>query len=82
MKMGTIVSLWRYDVAAAQAIPPDNQRRTAILCYALWAAVFPISRAVRLASDCGHFDQFRERRDGPEAEISLDNGYALIRWGQ
>jgi hypothetical protein len=39
MKMGTIVSLWRYDVAAADAIRPDNRRRTTILRYALWAAV-------------------------------------------
>jgi hypothetical protein len=34
MKMGTIVSPWRYDVATAEAIRPDNLRRTAILCYA------------------------------------------------
>jgi hypothetical protein len=31
MKMGTIASLRRYDVAAAEAIRPDNLRRTAIL---------------------------------------------------
>jgi len=30
MKMGTIVSPWRYDVAVAQAIQPDNKRRTAM----------------------------------------------------
>ena len=34
MKMGTIASLRRYDVAAAEAIRPDNLRRTAILRYA------------------------------------------------
>jgi hypothetical protein len=31
MKMGTIVSPWRHDAAAADAIRSDNQRRTAIL---------------------------------------------------
>jgi hypothetical protein len=46
MKMGNIASPWRYDVAAAQAIQPDNQQRTAILRYTSWAAVFPISRVV------------------------------------
>src|SRR5262249_35207362 len=34
MKMGTIVSPWRYDAAAAQAIRPDNLRGTSILRYA------------------------------------------------
>jgi hypothetical protein len=43
MKMGTTVSPRRYDAAAADAIRPDNQRRTAILRYASRAAVFPIS---------------------------------------
>jgi hypothetical protein len=62
MKMVTIVSPWRYDAATAQAIRPDNQRRTAILRYASWAAVFPISRVARSPFDCGHFDQSRERR--------------------
>jgi len=68
MKMGTIVSPWRYEVAAGDAIRPDNQRRTAILRYASWAAVFPISRVVRLPFGGGHFDQSRERRDGPGAD--------------
>ena len=36
MKMGTIASPWRYEVAAADAIRPDHQRRTAILRYASW----------------------------------------------
>ena len=54
MKMGTIASPWCYDVAAAQAIQPDNRRRTAILRYTSWTAVFPISRVVRLPFDCGH----------------------------
>jgi hypothetical protein len=69
MKMGTIASPWRYDAAAADAIRPDNQRRTAILRYASWTAVFPVSALVRLPFGCGHFDQSRERRDGPSAEI-------------
>jgi len=43
MKMGTTASPWRYDGAAADAIRPDNRRRTAILRYASWATVFPIS---------------------------------------
>src|SRR6266849_5704632 len=34
--------------AAAEAIRPDNLRRTAILRYASWAAVFRMSRVVRL----------------------------------
>lgn len=38
----TTASPWRHEVAAADAIRPDNQRRTAILRYASWAAVFPI----------------------------------------
>src|SRR5260221_12229663 len=54
MKMGTIASPWRYDVAAAQAIQPEQRRRSAILRYTSWAAVFPISRVVRLPFDCGH----------------------------
>jgi hypothetical protein len=69
MKMGTTASPWRYEVAAADAIRPDNQRRTAILRYALWAAVFPISRLVWLPFGCGHLDQSQERRDGPDSEV-------------
>jgi hypothetical protein len=66
MKMGTIASPWRYDEAAADAIRPDNQRRTAILRRASWAVAFPISRVVMSSFDCGHFDQSRgEQRDGP-----------------
>jgi hypothetical protein len=66
MKMGTIVSPWRYDVATAEAIRPDNLRRTAILRYASWAAVFRMSRVVRLPFDgSSHFDQSRVRPDGP-----------------
>jgi hypothetical protein len=66
MKMGTIASLRRYDVAAAEAIRPDNLRRTAILRYASWAAVFRMSRVARLPFDgSSHFDQSRVRPDGP-----------------
>ena len=66
MKMGTIVSPWRYDVATAEAIRPDNLRRTAILRYASWAVVFRMSRVVRLPFDgSSHFDQSRVRPDGP-----------------
>jgi hypothetical protein len=66
MKMGTNASPWRYDAAAADAIRPDNQRRNAISA--------PRGRLssrfrglVRLPFGCHHFDQSRERRDGPEA---------------
>jgi hypothetical protein len=69
MKMGTTASPWRYDAAADETIRPDNQRRTAILRYALWATVFPISLVVRLPFDSGPFDQSRDRRDGPTAEV-------------
>ena len=73
MKMGTIASPWHYDGVAAHAIRPDNQRRTPILCYASWAAVFPISRVVRLPFGCDHFDQTRERRDGPISGVGRLN---------
>jgi|SRR5579864_6010669 len=69
MKMGTIASPWRYDAAAAKTILLDNQRRTTILRYALWAAAFPISLVVRLPFDSGPFDQSRDRRDGPLSDI-------------
>lgn len=35
MKMGTIVSLWRYDAVACQALQSANLRFATILCYAL-----------------------------------------------
>jgi hypothetical protein len=50
MKMGTIVSPRRYDVAAGETIRPNSQRRTSILRYASWVAVFPIPLAVWLPS--------------------------------
>jgi hypothetical protein len=65
MKMSAAASPWRYDAAAAETIRPDNQRRTTILRYASWAAVFPISLVVRLPFDSGSFDPSRGRRDGP-----------------
>jgi hypothetical protein len=43
MKMGTIVLPWRYDAAARHARQSINLRRPAILRYASWVAVFPIS---------------------------------------
>jgi hypothetical protein len=57
--------------AAAETIRPDNQRRTTILRYASWAAVFPISLVVRLPFDSGPFNQSRDRRDGPKAVVFL-----------
>ena len=71
MKMGTTASLWRYDAAAARAIWPNRPRQTAILRYTSWAAVFPISREVRLAFDSGPFDRSRRRRDRPERDICV-----------
>jgi len=44
MKMGTTCSPWCYDAAAAQAIRPDNLRRTAIAPYALFAGIVRPSR--------------------------------------
>jgi hypothetical protein len=44
MKMGTIRSLCPYDAAARDALQSANLRRPAILRYASWAAVFPISQ--------------------------------------
>jgi hypothetical protein len=70
MKMGTTASPWRYDAAAAATIRPDSRRRTTILRYASWAAVLPISLVVRLTFGCGHFDQSRERRVGPEGGVT------------
>ena len=61
MKMGTILSLWRYDAVAAQAIRPDNQRQTAILRYG-WGLRGFVGGPVSF--ECGHFGQSWERRDG------------------
>jgi hypothetical protein len=41
MKMGTIVSPWRYDAAARYALQSANLRRPAILHYPSWAASLP-----------------------------------------
>jgi hypothetical protein len=68
MKMGTIVSPWRYDAATAQSIRPDNLRRTAIFRYVSRAAVFRVSQVVRLPFDSGPLSQSRDRRDGPKPE--------------
>jgi len=45
MKMGTTASPWRYDAAARHALQSANLRRPAILQYASWSAVVPISQA-------------------------------------
>jgi len=44
MKMGTTASPWRYDAAACYAAPSAKLRRRAILHYASWAGVFPVSQ--------------------------------------
>ncbi len=77
MKMGTIASPWRYDAVALHAIQPDNLRRTAILRYASRAAVFPISRVIRLPVDGGPFDQSREWRMGQE-QIKYSVAFHLL----
>jgi hypothetical protein len=63
MKMGTIASLRRYDVAAAEAIRPDNLRRTAILRYASWGG--------RLSNVAGGPVALRWQ----QAAISINPGY-------
>jgi hypothetical protein len=93
MKMGTIASLRRYDVAAAEAIRPDNLRRTAILRYASWAAVFRMSRVARLPSMAaaisinpgyGPMGHSRHRnRIIAIAQLDLDHGdchWAVAKW--
>jgi hypothetical protein len=45
MKMGTIVSPWRYDAIADDALRPTNLRWPAIFRYVSWAAVFRVSIA-------------------------------------
>jgi hypothetical protein len=82
MKIGTIASLRRYDVAAAEAIRPDNLRRTAILRCASWAAVFRMSRVARLPFDgSSHFDQSRVRPDGPFQASQSHNRNRAIGFG-
>jgi hypothetical protein len=44
MKMGTTRSLCPYDAAARHALQSANLRGPAILRYASWAAIFPISQ--------------------------------------
>jgi hypothetical protein len=53
---GHYSSPWRYEAIADYALQPTNPQLPAILRYASWAAVFSISRVVRLPFDCGHFD--------------------------
>jgi hypothetical protein len=77
-----LFSPWRYDVATAEAIRPDNLRRTAILRYASWAAVFRMSRVVRLPFDgSSHFDQSRVRPDGPFQASQSHNRNRAIGFG-
>jgi len=70
MKMGTVLSPWHYDAAAAQAIRPDNLGRTAILRYASWAgpdcADGPVTLRLR------PFRSILGRRYGPGADVSVD----------
>ena len=93
MKMGTIASLRRYDVAAAEAIRPDNLRRTAILRYASWAAVFRMSRvagcpsmaaAISINPGYGPMGHSRHRnRIIAIAQLDLDHGdchWAVAKW--
>jgi hypothetical protein len=80
MKMGTIVSPWRYDAAAHYALQSASLRRPAILRYASWAAVLPTSGVVRLPFDSGPLDQSRDRRDGPEPVLrELQTTFRILR---
>jgi hypothetical protein len=45
MKMGTIASPCPYDAVARHALQSASPRHPAILHYASWAAVFPISQS-------------------------------------
>jgi hypothetical protein len=93
MKMGTIASLRRYDVAAAEAIRPDNLRRTAILRYASWAAVFrsrgwpgcpSMAAAISINPGYGPMGHSRHRnRIIAIAQLDLDHGdchWAVAKW--
>ena len=73
MKMGTTPSPWRYDAAPDQTLQSANPRRPAILRYASWAGVFPISQRSLLTFDSGRADQSRDRRDGPIGDIAVSN---------
>jgi hypothetical protein len=61
-KIGTTRSPRRYNAAADETTRPHNLRRTAILRYASWIAVFPISRMVRFPSIAAVSINQRERR--------------------
>ena len=65
-------SLWHYDAAARHALQSVNLRRPAILHYASWAVVFPISQGGPVTPDGGPDAQSWDRRDVPFAGISLD----------
>jgi hypothetical protein len=68
--MGNIVSPWRYEIAAADAIRPDDQRRTAILRYALMGGCLPDFAGGPVTLDSGLLDQSRDRCDGPMADMT------------
>jgi len=70
MKTGTIVSPWRYDTAAAQAIRSDNVRRTAMLSYARSTTLLSMSLVPWLSIDCG---LARSGMHGSGAESTLTN---------
>src|SRR5712671_4567522 len=71
MKMGTTPSPCLYDAAVRRALQSVDLRRPAILHYASWAGVLPVSQRGPLTFDSGCADQSQDRRDGPEAAIFL-----------
>jgi hypothetical protein len=82
MKMGTIVSPWRYDGGTVQAIRPDNLRRTAMLPtphgrpfsrFRGWSG-YPSIAVISINSGNGAMDQKRTSvlfAEGPSASIKV-----------
>jgi hypothetical protein len=72
MKMGTIRSPCPYDAATRHALQSVNLRRPAILHYASWTAVFPISQGGPVTPDSGPHDRPRDRRAKSSHAASAD----------
>jgi len=71
MKMGTIVSPWRYDAMADYALQPANLRRPAILRWRHGRPSSQFRSGGPVTFDSGPFDQSRDRRDVPTADSCL-----------
>jgi hypothetical protein len=66
MKMGTIATPWRYEVAAARRGPAGQPSTDCDLGF--MGGCLPDFEDGPVAFGCGHFDQSWERRDRPNAE--------------